>query len=180
MAEVAPAAARAKADKRRAPRPKKDGPTLGELVVKAVAASRERSGVSSAALKKSLVAIGYDVDKNKARVRTVIRGLVAKGTLVQIRGTGACGSYKINKNAETNAKMSAPVAAKKPAAKTSPKKVNKPEPTKKAAKSPKKVHVGGVNYIHLSVFQALPCDGGQVVLRGVQEHKTEDDPLVPF
>ncbi|XP_023263666.1 leukocyte cysteine proteinase inhibitor 1-like [Seriola lalandi dorsalis] len=43
-----------------------------------------------------------------------------------------------------------------------------------------KVHVGGVNYIHLSVFQALPCDGGQVVLRGVQEHKTEDDPLVPF
>uniref|UniRef100_A0A3B4U556 H15 domain-containing protein n=1 Tax=Seriola dumerili TaxID=41447 RepID=A0A3B4U556_SERDU len=98
MAEVAPAAARAKAAKRRAPRPKKDGPTLGELVVKAVAASRERSGVSSAALKKSLTAIGYDVDKNKARVRTVIRGLVAKGTLVQIRGTGACGSYKINKN----------------------------------------------------------------------------------
>ncbi|XP_022625942.1 histone H1-like [Seriola dumerili] len=143
MAEVAPAAARAKAAKRRAPRPKKDGPTLGELVVKAVAASRERSGVSSAALKKSLTAIGYDVDKNKARVRTVIRGLVAKGTLVQIRGTGACGSYKINKNAETNAKipakMAAPVAAKKLAAKTSPKKVNKPEAAKKAAKSPKKV-----------------------------------------
>uniref|UniRef100_A0A3B4XM95 Cystatin-B n=1 Tax=Seriola lalandi dorsalis TaxID=1841481 RepID=A0A3B4XM95_SERLL len=43
-----------------------------------------------------------------------------------------------------------------------------------------KVHVGGHIYLHLKVYQTLPCDGGQVVLRGVQEHKTEDDPLVPF
>ncbi|XP_044195635.1 leukocyte cysteine proteinase inhibitor 1-like isoform X3 [Thunnus albacares] len=40
-----------------------------------------------------------------------------------------------------------------------------------------KVHVGGVQYIHLSVFEALD---GTVELNGVQENHTKDDPLVPF
>ncbi|XP_041817727.1 cystatin-B-like [Chelmon rostratus] len=43
-----------------------------------------------------------------------------------------------------------------------------------------KVHIGGVNYIHLFVFRALPCNGGGVELSGVQQHKTKDDPLEPF
>ncbi|XP_042254836.1 cystatin-B-like isoform X2 [Thunnus maccoyii] len=43
-----------------------------------------------------------------------------------------------------------------------------------------KVHVGGVQYIHLSVSEALPCNGGAVELNGVQENHTKDDPLVPF
>ncbi|XP_044195636.1 cystatin-B-like [Thunnus albacares] len=43
-----------------------------------------------------------------------------------------------------------------------------------------KVHVGGVQYIHLSVFEALPCNGGAVELNGVQDDHTKDDPLVPF
>uniref|UniRef100_A0A665W5U8 Histone H1 n=1 Tax=Echeneis naucrates TaxID=173247 RepID=A0A665W5U8_ECHNA len=101
MAEVAPAPAAAaappKAAKKKAPKAKKPGPSLGELIVKVVAASKERNGVSLAALKKALAAEGYDVDKNKARVKTAIKGLVAKGTLVQTKGTGASGSFKINK-----------------------------------------------------------------------------------
>ncbi|XP_042254840.1 cystatin-B-like isoform X6 [Thunnus maccoyii] len=43
-----------------------------------------------------------------------------------------------------------------------------------------KVHVGGVQYIHLSVFEALPCNGGAVELKGVQDNRTKDDPLIPF
>ncbi|XP_042254837.1 cystatin-A1-like isoform X3 [Thunnus maccoyii] len=43
-----------------------------------------------------------------------------------------------------------------------------------------KVHVGGVQYIHLSVFEALPCNGGAVELNGVQENHTKDDHLEPF
>ncbi|XP_073343890.1 cystatin-A1-like [Pagrus major] len=43
-----------------------------------------------------------------------------------------------------------------------------------------KVCVGGPNYIHLFVFQALPCNGGWLQLSGVQEDKTKDDPLEPF
>ncbi len=67
MAETAPAAAAppAKAPKKKsAAKAKKAGPGVGELIVKAVSASKERSGVSLAALKKALAAGGYDVEKN--------------------------------------------------------------------------------------------------------------------
>uniref|UniRef100_A0A3Q4MUL3 Histone H1 n=1 Tax=Neolamprologus brichardi TaxID=32507 RepID=A0A3Q4MUL3_NEOBR len=92
-------------------KPKKVGPSVGELIVKTVVASKEHSGVSAAALKKALGAGGYDVDKNKACVKTAIESLVAKGTLVQTKGTGASGSFKMNKKAtESKAKKAAPKA----------------------------------------------------------------------
>ncbi|XP_066528932.1 histone H1-like [Hoplias malabaricus] len=166
MAEVAPApaaAAPAKATKKKAAaRPKKSAPSVGELIVKAVSESKERSGVSLAALKKALAAGGYDVEKNNSRVKAAVKSLVTKGTLVQTKGTGASGSFKLNKKqseAKKPAKKVAPkakkpaakkpaaakkpkkVAAKKPAAaaaKKSPKKVKKPAAAKKVAKSPKK------------------------------------------
>ncbi|XP_073344170.1 cystatin-B-like [Pagrus major] len=43
-----------------------------------------------------------------------------------------------------------------------------------------KVRVGGDNYIHLLVYQTLPCNGGWLQLQSVQEDKTKDDPLEPF
>ncbi|XP_044031691.1 cystatin-A1-like isoform X2 [Siniperca chuatsi] len=43
-----------------------------------------------------------------------------------------------------------------------------------------KVNVGGCSYLHLKVFQNLPCYGGEIVLRGVQEDHHEEDPIVPF
>jgi len=157
MAEVAPApavAAPAKAPKKKSTvKAKKVGPGVGELIVSTVSASKERSGVSLAALKKALAAGGYDVEKNNSRVKTAIKSLVTKGTLVQVKGTGASGSFKLNKQqAETKKKpvkkaapkAKKPAAAKKPktaavkkvAAKKSPKKVKKP--VAKATKSPKK------------------------------------------
>uniref|UniRef100_A0A4W6DWY7 H15 domain-containing protein n=1 Tax=Lates calcarifer TaxID=8187 RepID=A0A4W6DWY7_LATCA len=108
MAEVAPAAAPAAAPakpaKKKAAKPKRTGPSLGELIVKAVGASKERSGVSAAALRKSLAAGGYDVEKNKARVRTTLKNLVTKGALIQVKGVGASGSFKLAKKVETKAK----------------------------------------------------------------------------
>ncbi|KAG9329083.1 hypothetical protein JZ751_007697 [Albula glossodonta] len=166
MAEVAPApaaAAPAKAPKKKAAsKPKKVGPSVGELIVKAVSASKERSGVSLAALKKALTAGGYDVEKNNSRVKVAVKSLVTKGTLIQTKGTGASGSFKLNKKQEATKKKPAKkaavkakkpaakkpaaakkpkkaAAAKKPAAKKSPKKAKKPATPKKAAKSPKKV-----------------------------------------
>nr|pir histone H1.a, testis - rat (fragments) [Rattus norvegicus] len=41
------------------------------LIVQAVSSSKERSGVSLAALKKSLAAAGYDVEKSKASTTKV-------------------------------------------------------------------------------------------------------------
>ncbi|KAG8014951.1 Histone H4 [Nibea albiflora] len=151
------------AAKKKVTKPKKAGPSVRDLIVKSVSASKERNGVSLAAVKKALAAGGYDVEKNKARVKVAIKALVTKGTLVQTKGTGASGSFKMNKKAaepkakKPAAKKAAPkakkpaakkattpkktktAAAKKPAAKKSPKKAKKPAAApKKAAKSPKK------------------------------------------
>ncbi|XP_045075333.1 histone H1-like [Coregonus clupeaformis] len=92
--------------------------------------------------------------------KIAVKSLVTKGTLVQTKGTGASGSFKLNKKAaeaKRPAKKAAvpkvkKVAAKSPAQeaqegssqegrrrKEVPKKAKKPATPKKAAKSPKKV-----------------------------------------
>uniref|UniRef100_A0A3B3DNW2 H15 domain-containing protein n=1 Tax=Oryzias melastigma TaxID=30732 RepID=A0A3B3DNW2_ORYME len=103
MAEEAPAAAPAKAaakspkKKKAAARPKKDGPSISKLIVAAVAESKERKGVSLAAIKKVLAAKGVDVNKANKRINTAVTKLVTKGTLSQTKGTGASGSFKLAK-----------------------------------------------------------------------------------
>ncbi|XP_077131586.1 histone H1.01-like [Ranitomeya variabilis] len=142
MAETAPAAAPPPAEPaaKSKKQPKKfaakkshkpSGPSVSELIVKAVSASKERSGVSLAALKKALSAGGYDVEKNNSRLKLAVKSLVTKGALLQVKGSGASGSFKLNKKQETKDK----VAKKKSAAAAKPK---KPAAAKKAAKSPKK------------------------------------------
>ncbi|KAM8841753.1 histone H1-like [Synchiropus picturatus] len=92
------AAAPAKAaKKKKSTKPAKSGPSVGELIVKAVSASKERSVVSLATIKKALSAGGYDVEKNNARVKTAVKKLVTAGTLVQTKGTRASGSFKMSK-----------------------------------------------------------------------------------
>ncbi|NWR36244.1 H110 protein, partial [Tachuris rubrigastra] len=134
------------------------GPSVTELITKAVSASKERKGLSLAALKKALAAGGYDVEKNNSRIKLGLKSLVSKGTLVQTKGTGASGSFRLSKKPgevkekapkkKTAAAKPKKPAAKKPAsaakkpkkavtAKKSPKKAKKPA-AKKAAKSPKK------------------------------------------
>ncbi|XP_075175888.1 histone H1B-like [Anomaloglossus baeobatrachus] len=102
---------------------------------------QRRNGVSLAAVKKVLTARGYDVEKNNSRVKLGVKGLVTKGVLLQVKGSGASGSFKLNKKQETKNKVSKkkPAAAAKKAPK-SPKKAaaKKPAAAKKAAKSPKK------------------------------------------
>lgn len=123
-----PAAAPApKPAKRRSSKAKKTGPTVSDQILKVVAASKQRGGVSLVALKKGLAASGYDVAKNNARVKLAVRRLVSNGGLLQTKGTGASGSFKIGKR---------PVAKKK---KTVKKKVKKPKkPKAKRAKRAKK------------------------------------------
>ncbi|XP_016402151.1 histone H1-like, partial [Sinocyclocheilus rhinocerous] len=117
MAETAPAAAAAPAKaprKKSVSKPKKTGPSVRGLIVKTVSASKERSGVSLAALKKAVSAGGYDVEKNNSRVKLAIKSLVTKGTLVQTKGTGASGSFKLNKKQAETKKKPAATAAKSP------------------------------------------------------------------
>uniref|UniRef100_A0A672M0Y3 Histone H1 n=1 Tax=Sinocyclocheilus grahami TaxID=75366 RepID=A0A672M0Y3_SINGR len=114
MAESAPVAAATKtAKKKAAAKCKRTGPSVGPLIVKAVSASKERSSVSLAALKKALAAGGYDVEKNNSRIKIAVKSLVTKGTLVQTKGTGASSSFKLNKKqAETKTKPAKKAAPK--------------------------------------------------------------------
>ncbi|XP_030172829.1 histone H1.4-like [Lynx canadensis] len=178
MSEAAPAAPAAPAPAEKTPVKKKarkssgaakrkaSGPPVSELITKAVAASKERSGVSLAALKKALAAAGYDVEKNNSRIKLGLKSLVSKGTLVQTKGTGASGSFKLNKKAASGeakpkakkagaakpkkaagtakkAKKATGAGTPKKSAKKTPKKAKKPAAAaaagKKVAKSPKKV-----------------------------------------
>ena len=164
---VAPPAEKTPVKKKAAKKPagarrKASGPPVSELITKAVAASKERSGVSLAALKKALAATGYDVEKNNSRIKLGLKSLVSKGTLVQTKGTGASGSFKLNKKAATGEtkpkakkasaakpkkaagaakkpKKATGVATPKKTAKTTLKKAKTATGAKKVAKSPKKV-----------------------------------------
>uniref|UniRef100_A0A671VCQ7 Histone H1 n=1 Tax=Sparus aurata TaxID=8175 RepID=A0A671VCQ7_SPAAU len=155
MAEVAPApaptTAPAKVAKKKRVAKPKTGPGLRELIVAAVTASKERGGMSLSALKKNLAAGGYDVEKNKSRVKAAVRALVDNGTLVHTKGTGASGSFKLGaKKAAPKAKKpakKAAVKAKKPATKAV--KAKKPAAAPKtkttaAKKSPKKAKKAAV------------------------------------
>ncbi|XP_034045179.1 histone H1-like [Thalassophryne amazonica] len=142
MAEVVPAPdVAAKAPKKKAAKKTKSGPSISDQILDILSASKDRKGTSIIAIKKALAAGGYDVDNNKGRVKVAIKSLLEKGTVVQTKGSGASGSFKLAKKAtsqKTPAKSKKPTA-KKPAPAKKPKLAKKPAPAKKPKKTtPKK------------------------------------------
>ncbi|XP_023390164.1 histone H1.2-like isoform X1 [Pteropus vampyrus] len=160
---------------------KAPSPSVSKLITEALSASHERAGMSLAALKKALAAAGYDVEKNNSRIKLGLKSLVSKGTLVQTKGTGASGSFKLSKKAapgeaKPKAKKAgaakpkkAAGAAKKPkkaagsatpkkGAKKTPKKAKKPAAAavaKKVAKSPKKAKAAKPKKVAKSAAKAV-------------------------
>ena len=106
-----------------------DHPTFAVMIAAAIAELKERKGSSRQAIEK-YVAANYKVGpKYTGPLKQALKKGVEKGTLVQTKGFGASGSFKIAKP-EPEKKP----AVKKPAAKkTATKKVTKKTPTKKAA-----------------------------------------------
>ncbi|XP_063052189.1 cystatin-B-like [Engraulis encrasicolus] len=43
-----------------------------------------------------------------------------------------------------------------------------------------KVHVDEDKYVHICVSQALPCNGGECSISGIQSNKTLEDPIDYF
>ncbi|XP_067264257.1 cystatin-A-like [Chanodichthys erythropterus] len=43
-----------------------------------------------------------------------------------------------------------------------------------------KVYVGVNQCVHAMITQALPCNGGELTVTGVQYPKTASEPLIPF
>uniref|UniRef100_A0A1B0C903 H15 domain-containing protein n=1 Tax=Lutzomyia longipalpis TaxID=7200 RepID=A0A1B0C903_LUTLO len=132
----APAAKKAKVPKSGASAAKKAKPThpkTSEMVNKAIKELKERGGSSLQAIKK-YVAANYKVDAEKLApfIRRYLKSAVTSGALVQTKGKGASGSFKL----ATTAKGEKKTAEKKPRA---PKKAATGEKkAKKAPASPKK------------------------------------------
>ncbi|XP_021695294.1 histone H1 [Aedes aegypti] len=111
-------------------------PPVNEMVIAALSNLKERKGSSLQAVKKY---IGANYDCDVIRLYTFIRRAlktgVEKGTLIQTKGTGATGSFKLvdKKKASVEKKPKKAVSEKKEAVKKAVgnKKVKKPA-TKKA------------------------------------------------
>jgi histone H1/5 len=155
MTDAAPVAAK----KAKAPRVKPAHPPTNEMVHAAIKGLKERGGSSLIAIKK-YIAANYKVDVEKLApfIKRALKSGVVKGDLVQAKGKGASGSFKVASKDKPVKKASSPkkkVAAKpkqspkKAAKKTtkkatpakpkkSPKKAKKPTKAKKVTKSPAK------------------------------------------
>ncbi|XP_008560313.1 histone H1 [Microplitis demolitor] len=140
------------------PSTKATHPSAADMVTAAIKSLGERGGSSLQAIKKYIAATyKVDVEKQAPFIKKFLKAAVIKGTLVQTKGKGASGSFKLAaekaapkpKAAKKPAAPKKPAAAKKPAAKkatgeakaakkpASPKKapVKKSEPKKSAAKT---------------------------------------------
>ncbi len=145
-------AAAAKPAKTKKPAAKKvaDHPKYIDMIIAAIGSLKERTGSSRIAIIKYIQA-NYKVnDNSNTHVKLALKRGVASAVLIQVKGTGASGSFKLAKKEKVVKKV---VKAKKPVAKkatvkvvkakakakASPKKAKKPaakKTPKKAAKKP--------------------------------------------
>ncbi|XP_054718195.1 LOW QUALITY PROTEIN: histone H1E-like [Uloborus diversus] len=141
---------KAKASKPKKPKTAPTHPKVSEMVNTAISTLKERGGSSVQAIKKYIGAhYKVDVDKLSPFIKKYLKNAVASGQLVQTKGKGASGSFRMTtatkeKTSKPKAsapkpkKASKPAAAKKVAKPKTPKKAAAKKPKAKAAKSPKK------------------------------------------
>merc|ERR1712096_226668 len=119
-----------------------DHPTYKVMTIAAVTALKSRKGVSSQAMCKYLEANYKVKDGFKTHFKMALKKLVANGTVVQMSGAGANGSFKLGK-VEVPKKVKKPAPKKAASKKAAPKKaaaakkpVKKAVTKKSAAKKP--------------------------------------------
>ncbi|XP_032871074.1 histone H1-like [Amblyraja radiata] len=145
--QAVPAAQTKAPKKKKAPaRKKAAGPKLGDQIDNIVADCHDRRGMSFYAIKKGLAAKGVDVEKCRHLIKTGIKRKLVNGSLVQIKGVGASGSFKTGQGegAVKLAKKAVPAAKtsknKKSTSRKTPTKklLAKKSTTKRSSKSPSK------------------------------------------
>ncbi|XP_022092357.1 late histone H1-like [Acanthaster planci] len=119
--------AAAKSKQRRKRRPSAIGPVakpkFKEMVEEAISVTQDSGGSSLQAIKKYLAA-NYGLDSHNAYIRNAIKKGVTRGELIQVKGSGASGSFKLSS-----------ASAAKPAKKTSRQKDSDKVRQEKDAKS---------------------------------------------
>ena len=111
------------------PRAKPDHPTFAVMIAAAITSMKERKGSSRQAIEKYVCA-NYKVGpKFAGPLKQALRKGVEAGTLVQTKGVGASGSFRVAKPEPAKKP-----AAKKPAAKKAPAAAKAPASSAKKAK----------------------------------------------
>lgn len=121
--------------KQKSDRPKASHPSTAIMVNNAIQNLKERGGSSLQAIKKYISAT-YKVDAEKFApfIKKYIKSSVASGALVQTKGKGASGSFKLASTAVTKKSVTATAAA----AAKSRKSTTKSKPTKERKTTAKK------------------------------------------
>ena len=111
-------------------RPKKTHPPMSIMVIEAIKELDEPKGSSVQAIKKAICARYPDVDFKRGafHFKKYLTEAVENGVLLQPKGRGASGSFKISKAAKPKPKAVKPAVAKPSAAPAEPKQVKKSEP----------------------------------------------------
>ncbi|XP_045159312.2 histone H1-delta-like [Mercenaria mercenaria] len=121
-------------------------PKYSQMINEAIASLKERNGSSRQAILKYIMA-NYNVLPDEKlvnnHIKMSLRAGIKSGKLKQMKGSGACGSYKLGE--KVTEKQSKPKAVKSasPAKKASLTKVKKPKAASKKTKSPAKKSSGG-------------------------------------
>ncbi|XP_071588890.1 histone H1.11R-like [Heliangelus exortis] len=74
---------------------KLDRSSLTDRILSAVSFSMAPKGASFIFIKKVLAAEGYDVSRNRSRVKGAVRGLLRRGLLKRVTGSGVAGSFRL-------------------------------------------------------------------------------------
>jgi 3-oxoacyl-ACP reductase-like protein len=135
QAQVAPKKTKSATKK---PRNKPVHPRTSEMVANAIQSLKERGGSSLQAIKK-YIAANYKVDSEKMSpfIKKYLKTAVASGELVQTKGKGASGSFKLA--AAKNEKAVVPAAPARGRASSAPKAKKQSAVKVKKAKAPKKL-----------------------------------------
>ena len=136
-AQVAPKKAKSATKK---PRTKPVHPRTSEMVVNAIKSLKERGGSSLQAIKK-YIAANYKVDSEKLSpfIKKYLKSAVASGELVQTKGKGASGSFKLA--AAKTEKSAVPIVPARGRGSAAPKVKRQSAAKVKKTKAPKKAAV---------------------------------------
>ena len=112
-------------------------PKVSEMVVKSITTLKERGGSSLQAIKKHISSqYKVDIDRLTPFIKKYLKSAVAAGTLVQTKGKGANGSFKLSASGQKTEKPKKTVKKAKKEGAASPKKAK--APAKKTAKPKEK------------------------------------------
>ncbi|XP_068762766.1 histone H1.0-like [Montipora capricornis] len=136
MSETAP-----KSPRKKEPRKPADHPPYLDMIKVAIFSLKERNGSSRQAIEKYIKA-NYKVGEVGSRLKMALKRAVASGNVLQAKGVGASGSFKLSKEEKKEKKpmkkpeKKAAAKPKKPAVKKNAEKKPKKSPKKAAAKKP--------------------------------------------